>query len=262
MYYDTGAYADVASVFRAQLGQSAPSFHPDNYGFYFLADQTLFREKGKDDPAQQGLVGFFRLTGAPADRNLAQFGVDGGLVYKGLIPTRDWDSIALGLSYLEMSDDFSKGQEVINRAAPGTYPERADYEAVIELSYKAQLTAWLTAHVTLERVIHPGGHTLPGNTNPKDAWAFILASTVRFYFRESRELSGRPEPHYSETLAGIFPVKPADAMRAVETSDIVVLSDERLKRSQFPFDQSIVANIYASKNDFFYFCYCYFFCSF
>jgi hypothetical protein len=68
---------------------------------------------------------------------------------------------------------------------------------------------------------------------------YLNASTVRFYFRESRELSGRPEPHYSETLAGIFPVKPADAMRAVETSDIVVLSDERLKRSQFPFDQSI-----------------------
>jgi len=180
MYYDTGAYADVTSVFRAQLGQSAPSFHPDNYGFYFLADQTLFMEKGKDDPAQQGLVGFFRLTGAPSDRNLAQFGVDGGLVYKGLIPTRDWDSIALGLSYLEISDSVSDGQELINRAAPGTYPERADYEAVIELSYKAQLTAWLTAHVSIERVIHPGGHTLPGNTNPKDCWAFILASTIRF----------------------------------------------------------------------------------
>jgi porin len=34
---------------------------------------------------------FLRFEGAPADRNLADFGVDGGLVYKGLIPSRDWD---------------------------------------------------------------------------------------------------------------------------------------------------------------------------
>jgi hypothetical protein len=82
---------------------------------------------------------------------------------------------------------------------------------------------------------------------------YLNAYTVRFYLRESDELSGRTEPHYSETLAGIFPVKPADAIGAVETSDIVVLSDQRLKRSQLPFDQSIeqiwpVIDRYAQSN--------------
>jgi porin len=178
-FYDTGKYPDLVSVFKAQLGKGAPSFHINTYGFYFLADQTLFREIGKDDPAQQGLVGFFRLTGAPADRNLTQFGVDGGLVYKGLIPTRDWDTIAVAASYLEMSHDFKHGQELINSAAPGTFPELADYEAAVEISYKAQITAWLTLHASIERAIHPGGHTLPGNANPQDAWAFILAATLR-----------------------------------------------------------------------------------
>jgi hypothetical protein len=69
---------------------------------------------------------------------------------------------------------------------------------------------------------------------------YLNVATVRFYFRELNGVSELTEPRYAETLAGIFAVKPADAMRAVETSDIVVLSDERLKRSRSPFDQSIV----------------------
>jgi hypothetical protein len=69
---------------------------------------------------------------------------------------------------------------------------------------------------------------------------YLNAYTVRFYYRELNGLSGPNEPRYAQTLGGIFPVKPADAIRAIEESDIVVLSDERLKRSRSPFDQSIV----------------------
>jgi porin len=135
----------------------------------------LFRELEHDDPAVQGLVGFFRLTGAPADRNLTQFGIDGGLVYKGLIPGRDYDSLSFAASYLEMSDDIRQGQKLINSVAPGTFARLVDYEAVVELSYKAQLTAWWTLHTSVQRPIHPGGSAAIA-----DAWAFVLASTVRF----------------------------------------------------------------------------------
>lgn len=176
-FYHTGNFADVQSVFNASIGSGEVSFHPNTYGLYFLADQTLYREVGKDDPARQGLVGFFRLTGAPPDRNLTQFGVDGGLVYQGLIPTRDYDSIALAASYLKISDDVRSGQEAVNAAAPGFFPSDAlvDYEAVVELSYKAQMTAWWTMHVDVQRAIHPGGSAaIP------DAWVFILAATLRF----------------------------------------------------------------------------------
>jgi porin len=178
-WYHTSDFPDNFSFFQAQLGMGPVRFHPNTYGGYFLADQMLFREIGKEDPAQQGLVGFFRLTGAPPDRNLTEFGVDGGLVYKGLIPTRDWDTIALAGSYLQMSDDIRKGQRLINSAAPGTFPDLADCEGAVEISYKAQMTAWWTMQVSFERAIHPGGHTSPGR-NPSDAWAFILASTLRF----------------------------------------------------------------------------------
>jgi porin len=179
-YYHTSDFPDNLSVFKALLGVGNVEFHPNTYGFYFLADQTLYQERGKDDLAHQGLIGFFRLTGAPPDRNLTQFGVDGGLVYKGLIPSRDWDSIALAASYLQISDDIRSGQQLVNQAAPGTFPKLADYEAAIELNYKAQMTAWWTLNFSIQRVLHPGGHTLPGNSNPRDAWAFIMGSTLRF----------------------------------------------------------------------------------
>lgn len=176
-FYDTGNFADIQSVFDASIGAGEVTYHPNTYGLYFLVDQTLYREVGKDDPAGQGLVGFFRLTGAPTDRNLTQFGVDGGLVYKGLIPTRDYDTIGLAASYLKISNDIRAGQEAVNAVVPGFFPADAlvDYEAVVELSYKAQMTAWCTMIVDVQRAIHPGGSAaIP------DAWVFILAATLRF----------------------------------------------------------------------------------
>jgi porin len=156
--------------------------HEGNYGFYFLADQVLWREIGKEDPATQGLVGFFRVATAPEDRNLASFGIDGGLLYKGLIPTRDWDTFGIAGSYLEISDDLSRAQRDINRTlgsfgAPRAFTKLADYEAVIEASYKAQLTAWWTLQPSVQRVIHPGGRVL---ANIPDSWVFILQTTLMF----------------------------------------------------------------------------------
>jgi porin len=179
-YYHTGEFGDVydgiSSAFLSSAGLPASTVrdHSGNYGVYFLAEQQLYREKEKADPAKQGLVGFFRVEAAPPDRNLTEFGVDGGLVYKGLIPGRDWDTLALAASYLEMSSDIRQAQREANALAPGTFAI-SDYEAVIELSYKLQMTAWWTVQASLQRVFHPGG----SSANP-NATVFILQTTLRF----------------------------------------------------------------------------------
>lgn len=175
-YYHTGDFNDmydtVASAFGITPGTKP--LHPNNYGAYFLAEQMVYREQGKSDPAQQGLVGFFRIEGAPKDRNLAQFGVDGGLVYKGLIPKRDWDTLAVAASYMEISDDLRHAERDANTVLPGAFVV-ADYEAVVEVSYKAQMTAWWTLQPSVQRVFHPGGSSaIP------DAWAVIVMTTLRF----------------------------------------------------------------------------------
>lgn len=188
-FYDMyeGSYAAVDN-YLATLGAPGLGVFPNprtrqgNFGLYFLVDQTLWRESTADDAARQGLTGFFRVAYAPEDRNLTSFGIDGGLVYKGAIPSRDWDTIGLGASYLEMSGDVTRAQRDINGILTGfglapAFSALADYEAAIELSYKAQLTAWWTMQLSLQRTMHPGGHLL---ADIPDSWGAILQTSFRF----------------------------------------------------------------------------------
>jgi porin len=173
LYYHTDDYADIEQATYAAFGVIPPASvqqHRGTYGAYALIDQQLYQEQKNEDPASQGLVGFFRVAGAPADRNLTQFGIDGGLVYKGLVPTRDWDTIGLAGSYLAVSDDLARAFRTVGLPEP-------DYEAVIEISYKAQLTAWWTLQPSVQYVIHPGGRT---DANADDSLAVILQTTLRF----------------------------------------------------------------------------------
>ena len=182
-FYHTDSFYDAyqstwwAFQNKAPIPSVFPATRDGNFGLYFLADQMLLREVGKEDPAQQGLIGFFRATGAPGDRNLTQFGLDGGLVYRGLIPTRDWDTLGLGLSYLQMSDAIRRAQQDINQQyGAGTVPV-ADYEGVLELNYRIQVTAWWVLQLSGQRVFHPGGRL---SVELPDAWVCILGTTLRF----------------------------------------------------------------------------------
>ncbi|MDB6125501.1 MAG: Porin [Pedosphaera sp.] len=181
-YYHTGKFVDVnqatAGAINSAIGlpAAAPHVYSGNYGFYLLAEQQLYREVKGEDPAKQGLGAFFRVTAAPKDRNLTDLGIDGGFVYKGLIPTRDYDSFGVAVSYLRISDDIRQAQRNAI-AAFGLPIPVADYEAVVEVTYKAQVTAWWTLQPSVQRVWHPGGHL---TSAIPDATVFILQTTLRF----------------------------------------------------------------------------------
>ena len=174
-YYDTTSYPDsYNSIFYASGLSSSLETHHGNYGGYILAEQQLYLENGKGDPARQGLIGFFRSLAAPANRNLTELELDGGLIYRGLIPTRNWDSLAIAYSYLQFSHDIHNSQETINQMAPGSFVP-VDAEQLVEVSYKVQATAWWTIQPSFQWVIHPGGSSAIEN-----ACAFILQTTLRF----------------------------------------------------------------------------------
>lgn len=181
-YYHTDDFYDIYSTGVSIAGLATPETHKGNYGVYFLAEQMLWREAAWDDPAQQGIVGFFRVAGAPSDRNLAEFGIDGGLVFKGLIPGRDYDTLGFGASYLKISEDITRAQRDINRALAGFIDPiaEADYEAVVEVNYKLQLAAWWTLQASLQYVMHPGARAAASSTTIPNAWFFGLQTTLRF----------------------------------------------------------------------------------
>lgn len=174
-YYHTDDFYDNYNTLRAFVGAGpGPTTHSGNYGVYATVDQLLYREGEVSDPAKQGLGAFVRGGWAPTDRNLVDWALDGGVVYKGLIPSRDYDSLGASIAWMWMSDDIARGQRVVNGAAPGTFSE-VDYEGVVEVTYKGQITAWWTLQPSIQWVAHPGG-----SAGDRNAWAAILMTTLRF----------------------------------------------------------------------------------
>lgn len=119
-----------------------------NYGFYGIVDQLIYRLPGDEDKG----VGFFgRLIGSPSDRNTVDFYAEAGLTFSGLIAARPDDVLGVAFAYTNISSDASgadidAGLDVIR-----------DYEALIEVSYTAQLAAGWTLQPDFQYIWNPGG---------------------------------------------------------------------------------------------------------
>jgi porin len=130
-YYDTNAYQNLSNPTQAEIR--------GNYGIYLLLDQMAYREGGPE--SKQGLTPFAVVTVAPSDRNAFPFFCSIGLVYQGLIPRRDRDTMAVGLAYGKFSGAL-KGQ---------------DFEMILEWTYAVALAPWLTLQPDMQYVFKPGG---------------------------------------------------------------------------------------------------------
>lgn len=171
---DTGlSLADPAS-------SGTPRQHRRNFGLYAIADQVLWRPPGADD---RGLSAFLRIAGAPADRNLIDFSIDGGLAYRGLIPGRPADVLALGLGFARISNDARNRDRDSAVLAPPGDPVR-NFEMVVELTYQAPVTPWWIVQPDFQFVIHPGANaavaTAGGSVVPRNAAILGLRSVLRF----------------------------------------------------------------------------------
>jgi len=64
------------------------------------------------------------------------FQVNGGVIYKGLIPTRDNDFTLFGIIYGNFSNDYAQAQSNAQLGNPS-------YEAVFEWAYRVQVNQFL-----------------------------------------------------------------------------------------------------------------------
>jgi carbohydrate-selective porin OprB len=170
-----GKYA-FGGYFFGTPANKTPSWNgTDNagqYGFYFQADQMLYREpsqastqiprgdgksiasgksfKSPVDSAprilsRQGLSTFNLLTFSPgyAVKNVYPFYFQSGLVYTGLIPQRNEDLIMISLGYGAYQGDVS--------------PTVDGYTAVIEGGYRFQINGWSYLQPFVQYFSHPNG---------------------------------------------------------------------------------------------------------
>ena len=123
---------------------------------------------GKQIPAapstDKGLGIFTHIGFAPRNSGLINFYIDGGLNYKGLVPTRDSDILGVAIAYGHLRDN---AQGVEGKSNPG-------YEIVFEATYQIEVATWLSLQPDLQYVIHPSG------TNIANALVLGARTTVSF----------------------------------------------------------------------------------
>jgi len=121
----------------------------DDTGFYLSFDQMLCRENNKAQDSQ-GLAVFGRYGWADSKVNeLARFW-SAGIQYQGLIPDRDDDVLALGFAQGIFSDDATSFTD--------------DYESVLEIYYRAELTGWMAISPSIQHITNPGGDESAGDS--------------------------------------------------------------------------------------------------
>ena len=119
----------------------------------------VWREPGSGD---NGLNLFMRIGGAPADRNLIGFYVDGGAAYKGLFAGRSNDVAGVAVGYANVSGE-ARGFDSDVNAFNGTDGPLRDSETVVELTYDARICGWWRIQPDVQFVFSPGGNAADPN---------------------------------------------------------------------------------------------------
>ena len=171
--FKLGGWFDTAPDLNTSNAQ------PWNYGFYFIADQMLYSVANSElasktddkrqqttaaSPTNKGLGVFTHIAYSPQAASFINFYIDGGLTYKGLIPTRDNDVLGMAVAYGHWSDNAQDNDRRLN---PG-------YEIVLETTYQIEVTPWLSLQPDLQYVIHPSG------TNIANALVLGARTTLSF----------------------------------------------------------------------------------
>jgi porin len=157
VWYDTGSFPDQAFdseglSLASPESNGVPAVHRDNYSLYGVIDQTLWQPAG----SARGLNGFLRVMGAPGDRNLLSFSVNGGLTLTAPLPGRDADAIGFDFGIVKVSDRVADLDRATAFFSGVSTPVRGT-ETLFELTYQAQVTPWLLVQPDIQFVLNPGG---------------------------------------------------------------------------------------------------------
>ena len=163
-FYQNGDYNDLLRDANGNpyiTSGLAPRRHKGNWGLYFLVDQMVYSEGGVGDP--QGLTPFFSFLFFP-EEDISQMPIfmNGGFIYRGLIPGRNDDVAGLAFIYGMFSNDLQELQ-TIDRAARGAAALGVQsYELVLELNYNIMITKWLHFQPDIQYIFNPGAaHDYP-----------------------------------------------------------------------------------------------------
>lgn len=125
-------------------GEDNKEYGTSKYGFYWQADQMVFREPSSnaDKLSEQGLRLFSLFVATPAYNNRYPFYFQSGLVYEGLVPTRDKDQLMAGIAFGQYSGD--------------TQPGRTS-TTLLEAGYRVKINGWAFVQPFAQIFAQPNG---------------------------------------------------------------------------------------------------------
>jgi porin len=141
------------------LSNGMPRLRQNDYSLYALVNQPFLT----DPEAHTGFAAFARIMGAPGDRNLVEFYVDGGLTYKGPFGRAD-DQAGIAIGYARVGGAARALDADIGRFNGVLYPVRSG-ETVLELTYQFQIAPWWQVQPDFQYIFNPGGG-LPDPSTP------------------------------------------------------------------------------------------------
>jgi porin len=155
-WYATSQFADQrfdnsGGLLASPTSTGMPLSHTGNWAFYGIIDQKIWQ---RPDSKKQGIGVFLQVMGGPSDRNLSNLFVEGGMNWQGPFDSRPDDAFGLAVAYLGISPalrHFSSDLIAFGRAT-STY---ANNETVLEATYQAPITDWLTLQPDIQYVINP-----------------------------------------------------------------------------------------------------------
>lgn len=162
-------------------GSGEPATRRGNQGVFAVMEQKL--ANSAFDPGK-GVGVFARASVSPSDRNLIGFYLDGGIQLTGFSELRPNDKIGAAMTYARISDgarQFDRDVQLYTRIAT---PVR-DYEAVLELTYWAEMAPGVALQPVFQYVAHPAGGAVDPNDPTqtrriKDAAVFGVRTTINF----------------------------------------------------------------------------------
>jgi len=175
-WYHSGQFADqrfgVEGLSLADpLSSGIPAQDRGNFGIYAVVDQMLWRVPGTTD---QGLGIFARASVSPSDRNLISAYFDGGATYKGLFQGRGNDYLGIAFGFAKISSRArALDQDTVSFS--GISNPIRDYEAMVEITYQAQITSNWMLQPVFQYIVHPGGH-IPNPLNTSSSFAIPNAA--------------------------------------------------------------------------------------
>jgi len=148
----------------------------DAHGLYAILDQMIY--KFSED---KGISFFGRVIGAPEDRSFVDIYWEAGITANGMFASRPNDLLGIGFAYTGISDDARAAQV----AADPTQQTLLDYEALIEVSYTAEIVPGFTIQPDFQYFWNPGGNVPLDDTDPtspavKDAAVIGVRSTINY----------------------------------------------------------------------------------